>query len=310
MVTKNLIPKGLWYQEAVIKGIKMPTKRTNDTNENRWNSFIKPMFVYKLPQEGDERLFIELGCNAGFYLRKAVDLGYRAIGVENNSTYIGHAKYWEKQDPKGVSIVDSDLNLYKLPAAYVILLANVHYWLSPEELTTLVDKLSKSAIYVIVVGRNKSKTVHKSACDKDSLKKSFCAWKSIKIIPAEKHYSALFKNPNLIEKDTEELFDCQPFIKSTRFLSSYTKLIEKVLTGEKVDYITDDYYKYILWRRFKKPELLWQKHCNLIKNVAEYNIMVPINVGRNHDYNKLDDGNHRLIIANYLGIRKVICQKT
>ena len=67
-------PPGLWYQNATINGVAMPTRsRRRNTHERRWRTFVKPLLPL---EDGTDRTFIELGCNAGFYLRKMKDRGY------------------------------------------------------------------------------------------------------------------------------------------------------------------------------------------------------------------------------------------
>ena len=63
----------------------MPARRRYDTSQHRWDALIKPI----LPEKGGHRLFVELGCNAGFYLRKASELGYQTIGVEKEQNLRG-----------------------------------------------------------------------------------------------------------------------------------------------------------------------------------------------------------------------------
>ena len=49
-----------------------------------------------------------------------------------------------------VKIVADDVNHYDVPACHVALMANVSYWLSPEELVALVDRLSQRALMTML----------------------------------------------------------------------------------------------------------------------------------------------------------------
>ena len=80
--------KNNWYQEATIKGVKMSQRRNRDTNEKRWKNLIEPLLPFT---DGNDRLFMELGSNAGFYLRKMSDLGFKTIGVEIEDEFVAHA---------------------------------------------------------------------------------------------------------------------------------------------------------------------------------------------------------------------------
>jgi len=277
-----------WYQEATINGVKMPTQRKKDTNEKRWKTFIEPLIH-------GGGVFTDLGCNAGFYCRKAVDLGFKANGVELNEDYFGHAKYWEQEEPKGVRITQGDMVDYDFPASNYVLMANVHYWLTPERLKILVKKLSERALNVVVVGRHNNHKTHYSASDFDSLQKTFKCFKIKKRVNGSKHYSVLFENPNLVELKTNEVFKNQQLAGSRRFYPSYKKLIE---TGD-----SKEYSEYLKWRKF--PDKYLKKHTQLIESIKEKGIINPLKMQED----KVIDGDHRLIIANELGFDKIICLK-
>ena len=285
------IPKGRWYQEATIKGKKMPTERKKDTSEKRWEEYIKP---FMKPGHGK---FIDLGCNAGFYCREATDLGYEAIGIEKDDTYFSHAEYWEKEDPKGVKLIKDSIQNYEMPLASVVLLANIHYWIPTEDLEVLIDQLSREASQVIVVGRHSYASVHASRPDLSTLTGLFEGWTMDKAIKGKKHYSVAFMNPLLREVNTDEFFEMQQPSKSRKFYPSFKKMIE---TGN-----TSDYRNYLKWRKFKNVESIIVVHDILIKSIKENGILTPLLV----EGNKLVDGDHRLIIAKVLGIDKLIVKE-
>lgn len=278
-----------WYQEATIKGEKMPTMRSGDTNEKRWQNLILPL----LPFNGEGRLFIELGSNAGFYLRKAKDLGFEVIGVENNPVFIEQARYWEDNEPKGVKTIEYDLNNYDLPCSSIVLLANVHYWLTDTQVKRLVRRLQRKALYVIVVGRRKWHETMQSSNDPYVLKRNFRGFELLKGIKTGKHCSYLFKS-KLIERDTGELVS---YLKKTEhFYSSFIDFIEG----------RDEMYRRYLARRVSSKDERWyQKHVELVRSVRENGILQPIVL----DGECVVNGNHRLVLADYLGQKKIVCQK-
>lgn len=289
-----------WYQEAVINGVKMPTQRHRDTSQKRWEKFILPL----LPSGG---LMVDLGCNAGFYMRQAVDLGFRTIGVEIDDDYLEHARYWESLDPKGVIIIKGDLSKYELPACQVALLANVHYWLTQRQLNKLINHLKERALSVIVVGRHRRSKLHKSFCDLGSLRALFPDFTEGKSVIGGKHYSVILHNPNLIEKEVDEVFNNQPLTKSRKFLPSFSKLI-----ADSSDPFHSDYFCYLRWRGFRNARDLLMKRVDLIADVRINGIKNPLLLGRmingKYEKDRLSDGNHRIIIAKKVGIKKVICK--
>jgi len=302
------IPKGKWYQEATIKGEKMPTRREKDTSEGRWKKFVEPLIPFK---KGEGRLVTDLGCNAGFYSRKMVDRGFRALGVEKDPVYIAHGKYWEENDPKGVKILHEDINKHDLFSSHIVLMANIHYWLSPKEFERLVKKLRARALYVILIGRYHPIGNHRSTCTHKGLKEAFKGWEEVGMVPGKKHFSVIFKNPDLVEKDVEEFIFTQPLMKSKKFMPSFNKLIDTVMFKKKFDPQGTDYYEYLKWRGWKHKDRLIKKHIALIKNVMEGGIKNPLVIGRmvkgEYDENRLTDGDHRLILAKKLGIKKLLC---
>jgi len=311
------IPKGKWYHEAIINGVKMKARRNNDPSEGRWNTFIKPLLPFK---QGERRRVTDLGCNAGFYTRQCTDLGYKAIGVERDPIFLAHARYWEENDPKGIKIIEEDLNEYDIPVSSIVILAQVHYWLTPEQLKKLVEKLKEKSQYVIVVGRYKrtNKTIIKdilpglkSASGVDELKLTFGEWNIIKTIYGEgknfRHYSMLFKNSNLEERDIDEIKLYPQNMKYKGFLPAFNKLIDSVLSN-KID--STDYIKYLTKRRFKNKDKVLKKHIKLINDMVENGIREPITTGRmiKGEYNKngLWDGDHRFAVAKKIGIKKLV----
>ena len=117
---------------------------------------------------------------------------------------------------------------------------------------------------------------------------------------------------NLVKKKVEDIVIFQQFIKSKRFLPSYEKLIDTVLSGVEFDPIKTEYFEYLKWRRFKNIRELLPRHIELIKNVSAGGLTSPLVIGRTVDgeyhENRLYDGDHRLIIARKIGIEDVICK--
>jgi SAM-dependent methyltransferase len=313
--TKNLhpwgvfhkVPEGKWYQEATINGVVMPTRRKNDTNEKRWKKFLEPLI-----EKGEGR-FTDLGCNAGFYCRKMSDLGYLAEGVERNPEFIAHNRYWEREEPKGVRLVEGDITEYTPWTSKYTLMANIHYWLTPEQNSELEKKLKAKSLYVVLIGRYKTLDRHASPCTLEYLQELFKDWEEVKVIHDKKHFSVMFKNKYLVEKDVDDITFYQQFIKSKKFLPSFNEYIDKTLAGEKFDRAKSDYADYLRWRQFRSVGTLLRRHTKLIQSMKKDGIREPLVIGRTidgkYDENRLYDGDHRLIIAKKLGINKIICLK-
>ena len=314
------IPTGKWNHEATINGVKMKTRRNDDPSEGRWNAFIKPLLPF---EKGEERRITDLGCNAGFYMRQFADLGYNAIGIERDTMFLEHARYWEKNDPKGIKIIEGDLNEFDIPVSSIVVLAQVHYWLTPEQLKKIVKKLKDRAQYVTVIGRHRrvdgsvveGDTVLqnlKSPSGADQLKLTFGEWNVLKTVYGEgknfRHFSMLFKNPAIEERDIDELELYPPNMKYKGFLPAFNKVIDSVLAGKKVDSV--DYLEYLTKRKFADRDEVLKKHIKLIKDMVENGIGEPFTVGRimKDEYNKngIWDGDHRYAVARKISIKKLL----
>lgn len=302
----GVLPPGIWYQEAKIDGQWMPQKRTYDTNEKRWKKYIAPLVT------GTSGTIVDLGCNAGFYCRKMADLGFKAIGVERDMNAIRHAYYWETKDPKHITIIPKDITAFKVPLSNYVLLANVHYWISPVQLAKLIAQFSEKTLNVIVIGRYKTDKEHRSPGDLEFLKKIFVGWDMGRVIKGEKHFSVIFKNPNLVEKSVQEIVPKQQFFTSRHFFPAFSKFVDYVLTETLQDSLQTEYAQYLRWRRFSKIEATLLRHEALIRAMQENGQTEPLIIGRVVDGkyapDRLTDGDHRLIVAYKLQIPKVICR--
>lgn len=282
-------PPGSWYQEATILGRKMPTRRRNDPSEGRWEKFILPHL------HSASGVFLDLGCNAGLYCRKATELGFRAIGVERDTTFIRHAHYWESCEPKGVQIIESDIMDVDIPTADVAVIANVHYWLTDEQLNVLEKRLREKVKRLIVIGRKRPARAHASDATYKPLLKRFRWWIHGSVKMDGKHFSTTFINPELGELVTlkvDDIFPAQQLAKSRRFFPAFSKMVD---TGDESEYVD-----YLKWRRFPADRMLKEKRA-LIADVKAHGIKLPLIM----ENARVVDGDHRLIIAKTLGMTDI-----
>ena len=216
-----------WYQDAIINNVPMPTRRGGrDSSEYRWNHFIEPL----IEKEGKGRRFIELGSNAGFYLRKAKELGFEAIGIENEPLYVAQAKYWEEKEPIGAKTIEMDLNNYVIPVTHTVLLANIIYYLNPNQVSSLIYMLRKRALNVVVISRHERLSRIKYSCEKNQIYEYFSGWEVIEGGEDKRHWSIMFKNPRMIELDINRLviFDPVNPEKRKKFETSFIKFVDLI----------------------------------------------------------------------------------
>lgn len=296
---------GLWYQEAVIDGVKMPRRRKDsDTSERRWQLFIEPLLV----PDGKGKRFVELGCNAGYYLRKARELGYEAIGVENNPTYLAQAKYWEEKEPMGVKLIEADLNAYKMPVCHTVLLANILYWLTPEQVSSLIKTLSHRAMKVIVIGRHRPLKQHISPCDNVSITNYFHSWLHWMGNVDAKHYSILFFNPNIMEVpiDYLQIHGYGTSHKGDLLEKSFLHLLNLIDNKRPYNPAATRYYKYLHANRIKRSKRtgLFKRYTAMFHDIKQHGLSEPLYISND---GKIKDGDHRYLIAKYLKHKTILC---
>jgi len=296
-----------WYQDAVINNIAMPTRRGGkDSSEYRWNFFIKPF----IEDDGRCRRFIELGSNAGFYLRKASNLNFETIGVENDPLYVSQAHYWEEKEPLGTKTIALDLNEFVIPAAHTVLLANIIYYLNPGQVLSLVNILEKRVLNVIVLSRHNRISRIKYPCEKKKIFQYFSGWNIIDSKEDKKHWSVLFKNPKIIEADIHELviYNTKNLKKGELFESSFSEMVKLMDSGKPFDITKSAYYNYFIGMpHFKRMKYI-ERAFNLFDSVKKNGVLKPLIIKKHiNDYYRVWDGDHRFIICKYLGIDKIIC---
>ena len=109
----------------------LPTaKNSAFYNEGKWNNFISPL----LPIDCKDQTFVELGCNAGLFLRLAKEKGFRnVVGFDKSRRTVKKAIQYRdslKLDYKIINKkISADFDCDEIPVADIILLSNVHYHL-------------------------------------------------------------------------------------------------------------------------------------------------------------------------------------
>jgi SAM-dependent methyltransferase len=294
-----------WYQNAVIEGTAMPMSRRGDTSQERWTEILAPL----ISPEGGGRLFVELGCNAGYYLRQARDLGYRAIGVERDPVFYEQACYWEGQESKGVELVCDDMLHYDTPANYLTLLACVHYWLTAEQLKTLLAKLHHRSVNLVIMGKHKGEAAIPP--DRRNLLPYLSGWKIATQTRNRRHYGLLLHNPDLYEADVEQIYNRDVLAVAetgghSDFFPAFSEFVRLVAGNQEFDYRSTEFYRYLRRRKLRYRETLMEAYAGHVLSIRAGGIRRPIAVRQN---GLVCDGNHRLVIAKELGIEKIICRK-
>ena len=148
-----------YHQNVSIGGEDQPAEYANRKdsaffNEGKWRNFILPL----LPEDPANMTFLEVGCNVGLFLKLATEHGFRrVVGVEADPAACAMAERY--RDDCGMEYkvlnraVGQDFDWDELPAADVVLLANMHYYVPLNEFLPFVDRMRWKARTCIVVSR-------------------------------------------------------------------------------------------------------------------------------------------------------------
>jgi len=129
--------------------------------------------------------FIEMGCNAGMFLKLAKAYGFKnVIGVEKDQSAYKTAK---KYLGDGYELINAELtekfDYDLLPAADVIVLANFHYHVFLPAFMEFVNRMRRKARYVIVVSTRVRTTRHFPNGRVDDIRHYFRHWEEVGYIP-------------------------------------------------------------------------------------------------------------------------------
>jgi SAM-dependent methyltransferase len=171
------------HQNVVIDGVdygeSMARKKSKFYNENRWKNFIEPY----LPEDCSDMTFMELGCNAGLFLKMAKEKGFKKVyGIESDD-YACEVSRQIVGDSVRNETIDESFNMDTLPCVDYVLMSNFHYHLHLPVLVKLVHVIQRKARYVILVSSDNRTTRHKINTDEKATRHCFRHFKEIKHIP-------------------------------------------------------------------------------------------------------------------------------
>jgi len=210
-------------------------------NEGKWQNFIAPL----LPPDPQDRTFIDIGCNAGLFLRLATEYGFgRVVGVEADPGNVAMAERY--RDAHGLDYrvlcrtVGVDFDWDELPVADVVLLSCVHYYIPMCEFLPFLDRMFWKCIDCIVVSRQMREKKHGYPLpDEEYLRLYFRDWTCQRVVPTS---SRMLEGDPAPRRQFSLLFRSrlqrQPIGEHARVGYPYQKqqeLIDIVRSGEDVD---------------------------------------------------------------------------
>jgi len=98
-------------------------------NKGKWDNLVLPF----LPKDCSEMTLVDMGCNAGLFLKLAEDKGFKTIGVDSNSKAIELAIEYKKRNKGGYQIIQSRMEDCDLPIVDYTIFVNSHYYFDTED---------------------------------------------------------------------------------------------------------------------------------------------------------------------------------
>lgn len=279
-------------------------------NKGKWDNFVAPF----LPEDCSEQTFIDMGCNAGLFLKFAEDKGFKnIIGVDSNEEAIKRGVEWRDNNGGNYRLVQATIEdcIDELPLADYTVLANAHYYFTINDWIDYLDKLQYKTRYVIIVTAEKK---HINRCwasaDVPSIRNYFKTWEEVGFIDElptkddpqpRRLWGLCFKSP-FVDKVAIDSLDSSNHVQD--------QFYEELDNG--TPYKETKYYKILKKYREKWGEEKlnrWiEERIRVYNDIKEYGLKRPVLV----DFFKQDrilDGNHRYAGVRNLGYKNIFIRK-
>lgn len=280
-------------------------------NKGKWDNFVEPF----LPSDCRERVFVDMGCNAGLFLEQAEKRGFeRVVGVDSNHQAIQRAIRYKNRIGGNYELLQRDIEnvIDQLPASDVTVLANTHYYFKKEDWIKYLTRLKEKTTRCIIVTADKKPNDKYAPSDIEGIRESFKDWNEpysvleprlegdpyprrlwglcfdsgVERVPIES-----LDNGNAQQRDfLEELADGIPVLKTHYYkrLADYRKR-----TGSKQEMWSDE--KLVSYMMDRK---------DLFFDILKNDMKEPIIAKKTN--RRIIDGNHRHEIERFLGHNTIL----
>jgi hypothetical protein len=276
-------------------------------NEGKWNNFIAPF----LPQDGKGQTLVDMGCNAGLFLKLAEDRGFKAIGVDSNAEAVKKGIEWRDKIGSEYRMILSPMEacIDDLPVVDWTILCNAHYYFKVDAWLEYLDKLKFKTRWCIVVTDEK-KFINRcwAATSVEGIRRYFKDWKEggfIDLIqvdkdPRPRKLRSLCFESQSIEKVRVDGLDSSNHVQD--------KFYAELDRGK--EYKGTRYYRVLKGYRSKWTENYlnrWvERKVQLYESVKADGLKKALIVD---DQNRVLDGNHRYSMLCNLGHEEVFVRR-
>ena len=275
-------------------------------NEGKWENFIKPF----LP-DGKDLNFVDMGCNAGLFLKLAEDMGFKALGVDFDKDAVDRGEVWRDSNGGKYDFYRLALNesIEKLPLSDYTVLANSHYYFTINDFLDYLDKLKFKTRYCIVVTDEKR---HLNRCwasaNVEDIRRFYREWEEVGFIdlidptgdPSPRKLRSLCFKSKFLEKVPVDSLDS-----SNHVQDGFYSELDKGTEYKKTRYyrIMKPYRKN--WSE-KRLNNWFQERVDLYQSVKKEGVKTPLIVDND---DKILDGNHRYSMLKSLGNKDIFIRR-
>ena len=316
------------YQNIDMDGVQVQNENRKDSqfwNEGKFNNFVKP----HLPENATDMTFVEMGSNAGMFLKMAIDHGFKnAVGFEKDKTPVRIGNQYRDEIGYNYKLFKHTLggqfgdpgtfNIDKVPVSDVTLMSTFHYYIDINSWLKYIHRLKYKTKRVVIISRTVRFRHWKALSDIGSVRKYFKNWKENKYVPQLSEeikkvdssprniWSISFNSP--LERIAIE--DIKTESEDDSMYIAIQKLAEEINQGDIKDIQDTDYYKAWIKRKQGRWPIKFTNNFvtnkyNMMMSIKDNGLMDPLIVGKN---NKLYDGGHRLAVMKAFGYKSVIVQ--
>ena len=276
-------------------------------NEGKWENFVKPF----LPESGDGQILVDMGCNAGVFLKEAEEMGFTAIGVESDrGAYDRAVRYKERINGRYTLHKKQMERAFKvLPVSDYMVFANAHYYFTVHQWLEFMDMMIGRVRHCIIVTADKRKKRPRADASLAGIRDYFRRWEEVGFIdelPLEgdpfprRLWGLCFKSPYLERVPIADL-DCGNHVQD----NYYAEL------DAGTDPFDTKYYRILKkYREGKWSNSRLEKHMlgkkAIYEDIKKRGLTRPLVVGED---NRIYDGNHRFRMLQHLGHDSVIIRR-
>lgn len=284
-------------------------KNSNFWNEGKWHSFIEPL----LPKDCSDMTLIDVGCNAGLYLRMATDHGFRdVIGVEpHRGAYETAVAYRDKIENDYALVREKfERAIDSMPVSDYVMFVNVHYYFHISDWIAILDKLQYKTRYCLVVSKDAVNKHERPRTGLPDTRNYFKEWDEVGGVydveqegdPAPRDiFSMLFKSRHL-DRMSLDNFLPKP---EPDYQRDFYDALDRGTPPEETSYM-DCWKKWRVRWDERKTQRFVEGKAKLLEDIRRNGLKRPILIRAD---NKMLDGNHRIEIVRRLGYESVIVRR-